>query len=402
MDMWNFARYLGFAILLLLLVEARAHLMLCAGYPISVAPESTKMVGASLIDRPAAVYDEKTGYRWQPGATRIIRTFNGEVIFDNEFRANAQGYISHRDYTAKKKAGVRRVAILGDSFTAATYLKATWPESAERAMAAQGKSVEFYSFAMDGAGVTNWNRIFFDEILPKYEFDELVIASGRGHLDKGFFFLKSLSRGIWAGTEDQKAELDGERVPVMFKILDVVPAGEIDKLHARPRRWHWTAPEWRVTRHLVKEVLPSLGERAWRKVAGVKATPPMTTRAPAADGSLRGEWAERYGKTYAQSFFSILDECRRRGLPVVLTAVPGRDEFLNWRRYGAKPEDAQYLQRIAEREQIGFFDAYAAFPSGDETATVKKYWLKYDAHWNDEGAALFGRAFATYLSTEKK
>ena len=122
--------------------------------------------GITVYDRPCAAFDAAAGYRWQPGVARILRIVGNAVAYDQRFRANNCGYISSRDYTYRKpRPNVKRIVVLGDSFSAGDYLSVPLPdrlhELLQSGMQEERIPYEVYSFALPGQGLQNWHSILF-------------------------------------------------------------------------------------------------------------------------------------------------------------------------------------------------------------------------------------------------
>ena len=118
------------------------------------------------------------GYRWIDEDIRMLKIVNGNSVYDRIFRPNNAGYVSGKDYNFKKEDNIYRFIVLGDSYTAAEYIDSPWPDKIEMTINKPDDSLkyEFYSFALDAAGITNWHSIFFNEIVLQYEFDALILA----------------------------------------------------------------------------------------------------------------------------------------------------------------------------------------------------------------------------------
>src|SRR5215813_8419296 len=52
---------------------------------------------ANYFNKPCLRFDNVSGYRWEGDSCRVVRIGRGEIIFDQRFRINKQGYISHKD-----------------------------------------------------------------------------------------------------------------------------------------------------------------------------------------------------------------------------------------------------------------------------------------------------------------
>ena len=149
-------------------------------------------------------FDEIRGYSLTPVPSRFARITNGVVEYVGTIRGNTQGFPDRDDFSPNRSsASVLRLAILGDSYTAAQYIEQNWPESVENMESGPGKpkNVELLNFSVDGAGLANWWSIT-TRIISKenYDIDGLVFAVYPVDLHRGFSFAehRDYSRHMFA------------------------------------------------------------------------------------------------------------------------------------------------------------------------------------------------------------
>ncbi|MCP4121655.1 MAG: SGNH/GDSL hydrolase family protein, partial [Bacteroidetes bacterium] len=157
------------------------------------SPTSTVIAENSIYvwNKPCAKYDSIAGYKWVD-SFRVVSMNTDEVHFDEIIHSNKQGYVSYQDYLPHKKdSTISRYIVLGDSFTAGAYLKTSWPDYCQKQLSSDTSitPVELYNFSVDGGGIHNWHSIFFNEVVPQYEFDAVIIAIFPGDLSRDFFIL---------------------------------------------------------------------------------------------------------------------------------------------------------------------------------------------------------------------
>lgn len=118
------------------------------------------------------VPDPIEGYRYRPNARgRLVRT--GEI--DNEVRTNDAGF-HDRDHPATS-AG-RRIAVYGDSFTAALQVPVAdgWTATLERALRERGwRGAEVANFGLDGSG-TDVQRAILERTVDRFRPDLVLLA----------------------------------------------------------------------------------------------------------------------------------------------------------------------------------------------------------------------------------
>jgi hypothetical protein len=346
-----------------------------------------RLFSRAYVNRPCASFDPIAGYRWQTGPTRIVRIMNGELVFDNVFRANNAGYVSSQDFQTTRK-GPYRVVVLGDSFTAGEFLEKPWPD---RLAALLPGRPEVYSFGIDGGGLLNWHSIFFGEVVPRYAFDALLIASFIDNLERDFCVFHSQGGSVLLGRfpalPGSQQEFEASFLPQMVPLYSIRPDGEIDGILAALQQG---------------SVPPT--ERAWPQLTG-KDTALLSglrlgrawfdSRRPVRAGTYADAVA-RYGSRRMRLLSEIIEYCRERRIPVVLASVPRLGQLTGYLGDAKKTSHQAELEAISTHHQVGYFDGYAAF-AGVTPLDIQRYWLKYDGHWNQRGADRFAESLATAL-----
>jgi lysophospholipase L1-like esterase len=96
-------------------------------------------------------------FTWPPGRPiRYVRVHGDRVEFDVSFRANDLGLVDHVDY-ANPPGGARRIALVGDSFTAGYHGGQPWLPALRERMAGEG--VALYNLGIGGAGFVQFERL---------------------------------------------------------------------------------------------------------------------------------------------------------------------------------------------------------------------------------------------------
>ena len=367
----------------------------------------------TVYDRPCAAFDPVAGYRWQPGVARILRIVGNEVAYDQRFRANNCGYISSRDYTYRKpRRDVKRIVVLGDSFSAGDYLSVPLPdrlhELLQSGMQEEPIRYEVYSFALPGQGLQNWHSIFFREIAPKYEFDAVIIACYLGDFARAFtIFHHTQDRAYFGRFPDPPKTADGFRarcLPRMTVYAQIQSGQTMDRMVAAVRAgrdpgWRWPGVNLYATRLLYRRV---------RNLVGANVATDQTRRLQGiAEGCepcamiSREQLNEAYGGRLVM-LWEMLEYCKRRRVPVLLVSIPSREACMaRARRCGAGQNVHQLeLLSIAKLYGVEYFDGYKAF-AGEAPETIDSvYWLRLDGHWSQEGSDLLAEALAGFVRSE--
>jgi carbamoyltransferase len=116
-------------------------------------------------------YHARYGYQYIPGIQARVPHENGAYLI----RANQAGFRSNHEYATGRNDGVFRVALFGDSFTAADGVRNDdrYSDVAERLL----DSVQIDNFGLPGSGTDQHLLIFEGEVLERgLEYDLIVIA----------------------------------------------------------------------------------------------------------------------------------------------------------------------------------------------------------------------------------
>lgn len=388
------------------LAVVEAYLWYRAGYqPVSSDQSSTlfKFEDLYVSSKPLAVFDRISGYRRAAGPTRIVRIMRDELIYDQTFTPNNKGYISAIDFT-ERKADPRavRLIVFGDSFTASEFLPTPWPDRVNRAL--QGKTtrpIELYSFAVNGAGAWNWNSIFFNEVVPRYEFDAVLLAVWGDDIARGYTVLHYDEAGqSWLSRLDVQPASDQEFFADYFPkfpkhYAKVATNDQIDAMVAAVSApWH---------RSDIKLRTPGLIAEQWarfkRRNAGLaRLTQEAQTTAAAGEVPLE-EIAAKYGAVQFAKFAEIMDYCRANRIPVILASIPSHDAAVAVAKAAGREETGfqREIRSLAGHFGALYVDGHAPFAVVPPADINRRYWLKYDGHWNQAGSDLFAETMSRYL-----
>lgn len=349
-----------------------------------------------VSNRPIAVFDQISGYRRTPGPTRIVRIVHDTVAFDHVFTPNNAGYISSRDYAPTPPPGTARLIVLGDSFTAAEFNQRPWPDVVNESLLSRAPNpVELYSFAVNGAGLGNWHSIFFDDIVPHYAFDTLVIAIFGDDLGRGYSYLHYDGNQPYIGYFQTRAasaeDFFANYMPRMRRHnAEVRTDAEIDALERGLR------PAWQ--RPALKLRMPDLAARGMAALTRPRREDAAIPLRPPAEGKIDLDAVEaRYGAEAFARFREIMTYCRDHGIPVVLAAVPGRGDAKAAAQGLPETQNQKEVRVLAEAFGAGYMDGHAPFTRVPAEDIDRRYWLTYDAHWNQAGSDLFSAAMTDYL-----
>ncbi len=382
----------------------QAGLLIAAGFGAKAGSGTARYEDVMLISKPAAVFDRVRGYRRVPGPVRAARIMRDELIYDGTVTPNNAGFLSARDYTYRKASSATvRLIVFGDSFSAAGFMGIPWPDRVHEALRRDGTEappVELYSFSLDGAGIANWHSIFFNEIVPNYDFDGVIIADYADDLSRAFSLLhfdgdKAYEARFPTQPADD-ADFFANYFPRMPRHpIKVIADAEMDRMIADlGGPWRWPGFALRA---------PALLEARWRVlVAQRQALARLAATATLVDRPelySMAEMEQSYGARQFGFLLEMLAYCRARDIPVVLASIPTRDGARNVAATsgGAETAHEREVKSLAHHLKTLHFDGYRPFSVVAPEDVDRIYWLKYDGHWNQAGSDLFAAAMAPYL-----
>lgn len=358
-----------------------------------------------VSSKPLAVFDSISGYKRFIRPVRIARIVKDEFVFDQTFTPNNAGYISSRDYTHKKTApDIKRIIVFGDSFTAAEFNPVPWPDRVQEMLenhSGPAKDIELYSFAVNGAGLFNWHSIFFNDVIPNYEFDAVLVASFGDDLARPFSILHYDGPTAYIGRFPTRPKSDADFFENYFSRMDrhrveVASDAEIDQMLADLNKsWQWPGIKVRV--------IPYLKSQWRRRQALQDALDYLASAGSLSDGEELypvDEIERTYGVQQINLLREMIDYCHEKDIPVILASVPTRTGARNVALEGGvqKTIHEQEIESLAHHLGTMHFDGYAPFAVVEPEDIDQLYWLKNDGHWNQAGSDLFALGIEKFLA----
>jgi hypothetical protein len=404
---WRSAIGAGLLVLASLIVGAvliEGALLVSAGFGAGHKAGVFRFPSLYVSNRPIAEFDRIMGYRRLPGPTRIVEIMQDQLVFDHTFTPNNRGYISARDYSYRKSSpDVTRLIVFGDSFTAAEFNDVPWPDRVQDALhraGGPGASLELYSFAVNGAGLGNWHSIFFDDVIPHYEFDAVVIASFGDDLARAYSILHYVGNTAYTGRFPTRpaddADFQANYLPhLSLHPVEVASDAEIDRRIASLRGpWHWPGFKERA--------VPLVRDRWQRFTAQRTAIDRLKATAELVDANSTiplSEMEQTYGAAQFGLLLQMIAYCHEHNIPVVLVSIPTREGAHNIAASRGANQTVQEreIKSLAQELHTLHYDGYRPFSVVPSEDIDRLYWLTLDGHWNQRGSDLFAAAFTTYL-----
>lgn len=323
---------------------------------------------------------EYVGYAWIDGMIkrtpnqRSSRRSPGKI-----FRINSQGWQSgHENYSAAKRQGVFRIAVIGDSFVdaAAVDYNKSLAERLERMLGPEHHEV--YRFGMPAAPLSQYLHIFREEVLA-YSPDLVVFVLIHNDFDESY----NIELGSFATS---------------FLRLDVMNQ-EVSEIAPEPykRPWFWWIRRSATYRYLVEKrgvniqgIKDLVNRFRFRRV--------YQANIDISDIDRRSVLDER-ATAYVFRRIAELAEARMEVLLVMDgdrgSIYAGRDSA------GLYAEGALRLNAMAEQvaaeESIPFFDLHEVFER-DYAQNQRMFNSARDRHWNEYGHEVVAKVIHEYVT----
>ena len=332
-------------------------------------------------------FDPVIGFRISQEPSRLATTVsNGIIESVGTIKGNNLGFADRDDFDPRRTdPGRKRLAVFGDSFSAAQYNPRPWPDMAEDLTRDGSEPLELLNFSLDGGGLVNWWSVLTRLVEAEgYEIDGVVFA----------VFGDDLRRGFAVG--DDSLVRNGRRWVLYRQIpVDLLPWLPRDVYEALPlmialERWE-SVPTARFEALLRGEWHPR-PDRSFKPYLARKTLDGMR-RIFGRDGDDRGELPELHPEVA-----KLVGDMRRylleHDLPATVVYVPWRTGVLGGEDPAGSPAEAR---RFAELLGADYVDGKAAF-DGISRRQIRDCWLEYDGHFTQTGADRFARFMADLLT----
>jgi hypothetical protein len=130
-----------------------------------------------------SIFDPDIGYRYMPNI--VFKPEHSH--FPVEWRTNSQGLVARGEFPTEKPAGVFRIGLVGDSFTANVTNTIRWGDILEDELntspkwrdRVQGRRTEVINFGLDGIGTVQFGTVV-EKLVRPYGIDLLLVNMIRG------------------------------------------------------------------------------------------------------------------------------------------------------------------------------------------------------------------------------
>ncbi|HOZ47195.1 MAG TPA: hypothetical protein PLO37_12435 [Candidatus Hydrogenedentes bacterium] len=347
-------------------------------------------------------FDPIRGFWLLPQPSRWARIADGRPQYVGCLRGNDQGF-PDRDHVGPQRQtpGRRRIAVFGDSFTAAQFLGLNWPDRAEDLARQAGEDVQLLNLAVDGGGLVNWWSICTKLLdADHYELDGVVFAvydAMFGELDRPFALGDTCSgqralRGYVDCAEHQSLTESFEQArPYLSESEEFIVPSNLFEL-ALDGKWRPDLPRpWRLrlaayacacAQQLIRTgTLPQLFSALSTCLGNPIAYADALSHLPE---NIRQDISPWHPLPLSTNHLRLAEDIHaylvKKGLPalVVVIAQPMRPPI---------PPSTK-VRQFAEVLGAQIVDGRDAF-DGLDRDQIAALWLEHDGHWNQAGSDRF-------------
>jgi lysophospholipase L1-like esterase len=323
-------------------------------------------------------FDPIRGYRLTASPSRITRITRGAVEYLGVLKGNNQGFPDRDDFGPSRGSFPgRRIAVFGDSYTAAQYLGENWPDYVEDSTREGAAPAHLLNFAVDGGGLANWWSVLTRLVeREKYDIDGVIFAVIPGNLWRGFSIAdhRNQDRPVFGriptwNPETFPTTLDEARrylVPLTSSAY-IVNAARFDQA----LEMKWRPPSGKPLR-------PYFARKVWQALRGGAPRSQPAAGAPRAFDSF-DSWQQWMIRDMARAIKAM-------NVPAVVIHVPSRENLLELPQDTPPPVDTELFAALLGARLV---DGAQAYKRSSE-AEIRAMWLPYDAHWGQQGSNLFG------------
>lgn len=140
-------------------------------------------------------YDARGFLTFRPSRTlRSAAAYGGELEYDITFRTNKAGFVDDHEY-GTQGGTARRIAIVGDSFTAGFHGGRAWVPRLREAPGFDPRRHTLFNFGVSGTGFPNFRGILA-ALVPALGIDEILIVAIANDFERPLIRAPSTSDGV--------------------------------------------------------------------------------------------------------------------------------------------------------------------------------------------------------------
>ena len=315
--------------------------------------------------------------RFASGQTGIWRLRN-EIAAP--YKINKQGWNSGLgDYARERRAGITRIAVVGDSFVEALQVASTdsLAEKLGRDLTESGQRTEVYRFGISGAPLSQYVHMV-ERAVVQYRPDWIVVVVVHNDFDESFRFVQGRYTSTFMKFRVEDGKVTGEVLPTPWRPGPI----EIARRTATARFFLY---RWQVRPQVLVDLL-------------------LPSRAGAADTPWAGNVEIERVLALRRKVAAVADHGTARlaelagGIGARLLLVMDGDRQAIYRGDATSPALRlnQILADAAARHGVGFLDMHHVF--ADHWATHhRRFEFSADGHWNESAHSVVASSIAQYI-----
>lgn len=285
---------------------------------------------------------------------KVMRPNARIIAWGSEFRTNRLGFRDDDGDVPPKAQGVRRIVVLGDSFTASAGVdyQNIYTSLLERSLRKQLSGAEVINLAVGGYNILQYELVL-DEVALSLEPDLILVA---------VFPFNDLSNDTYQANYEDAAGLSKPSAPTPWYQELYVYRAYLGRIEARIRRMITSAPVPQIT----------------RTAQAGQAAPAASEELSAAEQNLA-------------ALRRIMDKATKRGVPAVIALLPNTDKVEIQR-----DDFAPFLSLCGEARWpcLDLLNRFAS--SGDDLPSLRLNPL--DPHPNDRYHELAARYLQEFIA----
>lgn len=351
--------------------------------------------GFGYFNQPCAEYDSFRGYKWLKGEHRMFKYTDNYIIYDNKFKPNNVRYYYRNDFEFKKQGAKKRWILLGDSFIASEYLSTSVADFMDSVAVKKDMNIEFYPFALCGIGIRNWNRIFFNEITPNYEFDGVIINIFANDLRRSFFAMHHTDTMGYTGYLNEvpkdKNELFSKYQDLLQPYAPYMSDVNMDKIVEQSKKQikkkNFVFNFYLLSGFFKIPVFINiyLERKKFKSDFFISKNKNFDYKA----------YEKEYGTEGKIKLKEIVQYCQNNKIPVIVVQIPYNTN-LQYMNDGYVLKDVLYVQHLCKQMNVPYYNGENSFRN--KTKVLDQYFFNSDTHWNLKGVKIFTNDFLDYFN----
>lgn len=295
------------------------------------------------------------------------------------YRINAQGWNSGvGDYVRARRAGVTRIALVGDSFVEA--LQVPYTDSAAevlaRTAAKDGLAADVYRFGISGAPLSQYVQMVEHEVVG-YHPDWIVVCVVHNDFDESYRFLQGRYTSSFMKFRVEGGKVTREVPPTPWQ------AGLVEMLR-RTATARFFLYRWQVRpQGLIDRLLPHPAGAAALYAANVDI-----------GRVLAGSREVEAVADYAVARLAAL--AKTTGARLLITMDADRQAIYSGQAQSPALTLNRILAEAAARHDVAFLDLQPVF-AAHWAAHHRRFDFDADGHWNELGHSIVGYAIAARI-----